>query len=155
MQASYLPITRTAPGWEERTVTLLLPEARTGDGSGPGVPLRPGFARLALLLDVTGFGGGEGLTVRVQHSPDGSRWYDIAAFQPAAGVESQVAWLEAQPALSGVVCPPGQLLLAAGTVHPGFVMPLLRARWEAGGPLTHAFGVDVVAIYPRSPEARR
>lgn len=146
---SYEPITRTAPGWEERTVTLLPPGARSTDGVGPPVGLRPGFARLALLLDVTAFGGGSGLRVHVQHSRDGARWHDIAAFAVVTEAGSQIAWLEAQPALAGSVEAATDGGMPAGAVHSGFVLPRLRVRWSLGGETVHAFGVDAVAIYRR------
>src|SRR5688572_4521508 len=138
-------ITRTAPGWEERTATLLAPAARAADGTGDSVPLRPGFARLALLLDVTAYGGGAGLRVWVQHSPDGSRWQDLASFMAVSGVEAQVAWIEAQPKVQNAVQHATNGLMIAGTTQDGFVFSRLRVRWTVGG-VSHTFGAEVVAI---------
>ena len=78
-------ITRTAPGWEERTTTLLAAASRSADGVGGAVSLYPGFARIAALLDVPVFGGGGGLQVWLQHSPDGTRWMVERSFGPYGG----------------------------------------------------------------------
>lgn len=147
-------ITRTAPGWEERTAVLLAPAARGADGAGAAVALRPGFARLAVLLDVTAFGGGSGLRVWLQHSRDGVRWQDLASFITAAGVDAQVAWIEAQPQIQNRVQHVTQGLLLGGTVESGFVFSRLRARWTVGG-ASHTFGVEAVAIYERPGRAGR
>lgn len=144
------PITRTAPGWEERTAVLLAPETRATDGVGAPVRLRPGFARLALLLDVPQFGGGSGLRVWVQHSPDGNRWLDLAAFISVSGVDAQVAWLEAQPEVVNRVQYATSGTLLAGTAHQGFLFSRLRVRWTVGG-ASHTFGAEVVALYERGP----
>ncbi len=141
-------ITRTAPGWEERTVALLPAMARLADGAGEPVRLRPGFARLALLLESGGGPNGVGLRVWVQHSPDGMRWADLASFGDAAAAPDQVAWIEAQPEQPGSVAAWGDGQLGAGQVADGFVMSWLRVRWSCGGAI-HTFGVDVVAIYER------
>lgn len=141
-------ITRTAPGWEERTTPLLETAERDADGAGAGVQLHPGFARLAALLDVEAFGGGGGLQVWLQHSPDGERWLDLGAFNTAASSPFQVLWIEAQPVLEGAVEPATDGALAAGTLREGFVFSRLRVRWTVGG-VAHTFGVDVVAIYER------
>jgi hypothetical protein len=142
-------ITRTAPGWEERTVTLLASAARAVDGAGASALVRPGFARLAFLLDVTAYGGGTGLKVWIQHSPDGARWLDLAAFALVTAAGPQIAWLEAQPELESCVAACSDGAMAAGTVHEGFVMPRLRVKWSVGGAVTHTFGVELVAIYAR------
>ena len=141
-------ITRTAPGWEERTTTLLSSAARGIDGVGETVNLRPGFARLALLLDAQGAGTGAGLRIWVQHSWDGTRWADLAAFDLVNATFAQVAWVEAQPEIDGSVVQRMDGQMAEGEVHSGFVMSKLRVRWTCGG-ATHVFGVDVVAIYER------
>lgn len=146
-------ITRTAPGWEERTTSLLEPAARDADGAGDGAQLRPGFTRIAALLDVEASGGGTGLQVWLQHSPDGERWMDLAAFEAVPGAPFQVLWIEAQPALPGAVEPATDCALAAGTLRHGFVFSRLRARWTAGG-ASHTFRVDVVAIYERPKGGR-
>jgi len=145
----YDPLGRTAPVWEERSGLLLPPGTRGVSGAGPAVALRPGFARLLAVLEVTEFGGGAGLAVRLQHSPDGLLWLDAAAFATAAGPGRQAVWLEAQPRLVGTVAPAGEGDLAAGEVHPGFLTARLRVRWELGGETAHAFGVTWTAIYER------
>ena len=145
---AYEPVTRTAPGWEERSAVLLAPGIRSADGAGPVLTLRPGFARLAVLLDVRTYGGGSGLRVFIQHSADGARWHDIAAFATAQEVGPQIAWVEAQPAVGGVAAATDGGM-AQSTVHQGFVMPRLRVRWSVGGVVTHSFQVDLVAIYER------
>jgi hypothetical protein len=146
---AYQPITRTAPGWEERTALVLPPGVRTADGAGSPITLRPGFARLALLLEVTQFGGGSGLRVWIQHSPDGVRWLDLAAFDAVDAAGAQVAWVEAQPALAGSVGTAADGQMAPATVHQGFALSRLRARWSTGGVVAHAFAVEAVAIYER------
>ena len=143
---SYRSITRTAPGWEERTVPLLESLARDGSGVSEAVALRPGFARLALLLDGAAAGGT--LRVWVQHSADGECWQDLAAFDAVTTADAQVAWVEAQPEIAGSVHSQQDGGLAAGTVHAGFAMSRLRIRWSCA--TAHLFGVDVVAIYPRA-----
>jgi len=145
---SYMPLTRTAPGWEERTAVLLAEGLRAGDGAGDAVCLRPGFARLAVLLDVAAWGGGAGLRIWLQHSPDGERWLDVAAFPTVAQAGPQVAWIEAQPELSGTLAVPTDGTMSPGVLHSGFVMSRLRVRWGGGG-ASHSFGVEAVAIYPR------
>ncbi len=139
--------TRTAPGWEERTVTLAPLAERDEDGAGATFTLRPGFSRLAALLDVTAFGGGSGLSVWLQHSPDGTRWLDAGAFAIVSGIDTQVLWQEAQPEVGGLACPILEGELAHGTSHGGFLFSRLRVRWTVGAG-THTFGVDLVAIYP-------
>jgi hypothetical protein len=130
---------------------VLLPEdARSADGAGAAVALCPGFRRLALLLDVSAWGGA-GLQVYVQHSADGGRWMDLAAFEPVTGAGAQVAWVEAQPEIAGTVCPADECTLAPGTVQPGFACSKLRVRWTLSGPATHSFAVEAVAIYERNP----
>jgi hypothetical protein len=141
-------ITRTAPGWEERTTTLLASASRSADGVGSPVSLYPGFARIAALLDVPVFGGGGGLQVWLQHSPDGSRWMDLAAFNTVASSPHQVLWMEAQPELAGAVEPATDGALSTGELRSGFIFPRLRVRWTVGG-VSHTFGVDLVAIYER------
>ena len=143
---SYRTMTRTAPGWEERTVALLPSVARDGSGVSEAVALRPGFARLALLLDGAAAGGS--LRVWVQHSANGECWQDLAAFDAVTTADAQIAWVEAQPSLAGCVHAQQDGALAEGTVHEGFVMSRLRVRWTCG--TAHVFCVDVVAIYPRS-----
>ena len=140
-------VTRTAPGWEERTLILTPPADHAGDGTGAAHALRPGFQRLAVLLEVTAFGGGSGLSVYLQHSPDGVRWLDAAAFNLVTGAETQVLWLEAQPAVTGAAYAATADPVGPGMPHPGFLFRRLRVRWSTGGG-THTFGVDVVAIYP-------
>lgn len=142
-----IPITRTAPGWEERTLRLARPVARRGAGTGAIVTLPPGFARLALLLDVR-YVDLPGLRVWVQHSPGGDCWHDLAAFEGVDGPDAQVAWVEAQPAVAGAVGPVPDGSLPPGSVHGGFCFPRLRARWSAPAGRSHLLGVELVAIYP-------
>jgi hypothetical protein len=133
--------------WQERTAVLLPAGVRAAEGVGPALALRPGFARVAVELDVTAFGGGSGLRVWLQHSADGEHWRDCAAFAAVTAVGAQVAWLEAQPALAGAVTPTGDGLLAAGSVHAGFLHPRFRARWTLGGSVAHTFGLHLTAVY--------
>jgi hypothetical protein len=140
-------ITRTAPGWEERTYTLLPLAAHALSGVSDGVTLRPGFARVALLLEVTAIGL-SGVRAWVQHSPDGERWADLAAFETQNSTGAQVAWVEAQPELAGGVFPLLDGEMAEGEVHQGFTMSRLRVRWFSGG-AGLMFGVEAVAIYER------
>ena len=142
---SALRPTRTAPGWEERTAVLAQVESRSGTDHGPTLALHPGFTRLAALLEVTATEGG--LSVWLQHSPDGIRWFDAGAFAPPPEPESQVLWMEAQRTASGLATPVLEGELAHGTASAGFLFSRLRVCWSGGtGP--HTFGVDVVAIYP-------
>lgn len=141
-------ITRTAPGWEERTVTLLPLEEHSMSGVGEAVALRPGFVRMALLFEMTAFGIGPGIRMWVQHSADGERWMDLAAFEEASAAGAQVAWVEAQPVLAGAVCPATDGGMAEGQVHVGFIMPCLRVRWMGSG-TGLVFGVEAVVIYER------
>lgn len=139
-------VSRMAPGWQEQTAALLPALAREGDGISQAVTLPPGFARIALLVDAAA--ADDGLRVWVQHSADDVRWTDIAAFGGFDEQPVQIAWLEAQPALSGCIAPANEGGLEAGAVHPGFVCSCLRVRWSASG-LPHRFGVEAVAIYQR------
>ena len=141
-------ISHTAPGWEERTLCPLPLLEQSLNGTGEPLVLRPGFVRLAALLEVTAYGGGAGLDVRLQHSPNGSRWLDLAAFDTVVQPGSQVAWLEAEPDAPPRVEAAGEFVLAPGTVSGGGIFSRLRAAWNLGGAV-HTFGVDLVAIYRR------
>jgi len=123
----------TAPGWEERAITLLRSARRRGCGASPGLELRPGFARLAVLVEPAA--AEPELQLFLQHSEDGSTWHDLL---PVPG--SGILWVEPAP----LGWDPGT---DAANFRPRRVMPHLRARWTAPPGTGHCFGVQLVAVY--------
>ena len=128
-------VTRTAPGWEERSYLLLDTSERRGGGMGGQVLLHPGFARLAVLWSGPALPTGSTLRLVLEGAANGGPWRPLAEFKPWLDGPVGVTWLEGDR-------------LARGVAPGGPLECRLRTRWSGCGEKPE-FGVEVVGIYRR------
>lgn len=127
----------TAPGWEERSYCLAPAARRGGLGCEEPVRPRPGFQRLVV---VTSTDAPPGLEAVLQHSADGTRWFDLAPLGADPEAQGGVLWIEAPGSGAGATPYPGRFC-------PERVLPHLRVRWAAEPGVEALLLVSAVAIY--------